>query len=263
MKQIIDKNKFGPWALVTGSSTGIGEGFAKHLAANGLNLVLVARRKDLLDKLAKTLINAHKIQCRIIEADLGKEETIQKIIEETTDLEIGLLISNAGSGSVGKFFDRTAEDLKERVQLNAISHLSLTHYFGKKMAERQKGGILLTGAMGAVEGLPYMANEAGTKGYIQSLGKSLHSEFKEYNIHITVLVTTPTETPVFHKLGFAKMPIKPNSVAQCVRESLDALAKNKMLVYPGLKFRIMRALTPESISRELTGRLLKKFNGIQ
>ena len=265
MKQIIDKYKFGPWALVTGASAGIGEGFGKHLAANGLNLVLVARRKDLLEELGKSLARKYKIQILIIEADLGKEEAIQQIIDATNDLEIGLLVSNAGTGSVGKFFERTEEELKERIQLNATSHLSLTHYFGKKMAERKRGGVLLTGAMGAVEGLPYMSNEAGTKGYIQALGKSLHSEFKEYGIHITVLVTTPTETSVFYKLGFSMQntPMRPIGVPQCVAESLHALVNNQMLVYPGLKFRIMRALTPESMAREMTGRMLKKNNNIR
>ncbi|QEC61471.1 SDR family oxidoreductase [Mucilaginibacter ginsenosidivorans] len=118
--------------------------------------------------------------------------------------------------------------------------------------------------MGAIEGVPYMANDAGTKGYIQSLGKSLHNELMEFGLHVTVLVTTPTETPVFYKLGFTKKntPVQPISIQQCVTEALSALSKNKVTVLPGLKFRIMAALTPGSLVRNMSGKMIKKNNGL-
>jgi short-subunit dehydrogenase len=132
------------------------------------------------------------------------------------------------------------------------------------MIGRKTGAILLTGAMGAINGVPFMANEAGTKGYIQSLGKSLHVELKEFGIHITVLMASPTDTPIFSKLGFTKKntPVQPISVEQCVHESLLALSKNKITVLPGLKFRIMNALIPGFLAREITGKMMKKNNGI-
>jgi short-subunit dehydrogenase len=118
--------------------------------------------------------------------------------------------------------------------------------------------------MGAIDGLPYMAKEAATKGYIQSLVKSLHAEFKEFGIHITVLITTPTDTPIVPQLGFNKdtMPMKPLSVEQCVKEALVAFSANRASVMPGLKFRIANALIPASISRKITGDLMKKNNKI-
>lgn len=229
-----------------------------------MNLVLAARRKELLQALSGTLSSRYGIQCRVVQADLGETEGVHSLIAKTSDLEIGLLISNAGTGDVAGFFDRDIGDLTKRILLNATSHLLLTHVFGKKMALKKKGGILLTGAMGAIEGVPYMAAEAATKGFVQVLGKSLHSELKTFGIHVTVLVTTPTETPVFYKLGFSlqNTPMKPLSVEQCVSETLQALAKNKNLVYPGLKFRIMRALTPESVARHMTAKMLKRNNHI-
>ncbi len=227
-------------------------------------MVLVARRISLLEQLGGELAKEFKIQYRIIDADLSEEIAIKKITDATDDLEVGLLISNAGTGNVRKFFSAEESDHRYILQLNAISHLSLTHYFGRKMAKRNRGGVLLTGALGATDGVPYMANEAGTKGYIQSLGKSLHTELKEFGIHVTVLITSPTETPVFGKLGFAKKntPVQPISVEQCVNEALLALSKNKITVLPGLKFRIMNALMPGSLSREMTGKIMKKNNGI-
>jgi len=133
------------------------------------------------------------------------------------------------------------------------------------MVARGKGGILLTGAMGAIDGVPYMANEAGTKGYIQSLGKSLHAEFKELGINITVLITSPTETPILGKLGFNKgnTPMKPLSVRQCVKEALSALQANRITVLPGLKYRVMNAIIPGSLSRKMSGMIMKKNNAIR
>jgi len=264
MKTVIDKKQFGPWALVTGASSGLGKEFARQLAADGLNLVLVARRQNLLEEISIQLEREYKIECRTIVADLSEPNAIDKIVAATDDIEIGLLISNAGTGNVGKFFSFEEPHHKYILQLNAISHLSLTYHFGKLMAKRKRGGVLLTGAMGATDGVPYMANEAGTKGYIQSLGKSLHTEFKEFGLHVTVLVTTPTETPVFYKLGFTmkNTPVKPISAKQCVSEALIALKKNKVTVLPGFKFRVMNALTPASVSREMTGKIMRKNNNL-
>jgi short-subunit dehydrogenase len=265
MKNLIDSNKFGPWALVTGASSGIGEGFARRLAQQGFQLILVARRRNELGNIGRELASRHNVRYQIIEADLSTESAVCEVIEQTEGMDIGLLISNAGTGVAGRFFDRSHKELKGVIQLNAVSHSLLANHFGKKMADRRRGGILLTGAMGAIHGVPYMANEAGTKGYIEGLGKSLHTELKEFGVHLTVLITPPTETPVFYKLGFTRenSPVAPITVQQCVEESLAALSLNKVTVMPGLKFRIMNALIPPSVARQMTGKILKKNNQIK
>jgi short-subunit dehydrogenase len=262
MKNIIDKNKFGPWAIITGASSGIGEGFARQLAADGLNLVLVARRISLMEQLGEELAKKFKIKYRVIEADLSEEMAIKKITDATDDLEVGLLISNAGTGNPRRFLDDEVADHKYILQLNVTSHMSLTHYFGRKMVARNKGGIVLTGAMGATNGVPYMANAGATKGYISTLGNGLHAEFKEFGVHMTTLLTSPIDTAnmTFGKVGFTKenSPVKPISVEQCVSETLVALSKNKISVIPGLKFRIMNALTPGFLSRAMIVNFMKK-----
>ncbi len=264
MKKIIDKTKFGPWAIVTGASSGIGKEFANQLAANGLNLVLVARRLHLLEEVAKSLTNEFGIQHCIIEADLAEENSIEKITKTTADLDIGLLISNAGTGKVGKFLSLELEEIKSVNHLNAISHLSLTHYFGRRFLKRGKGGILLSGAMGATDGVPYMSSMAGSKSLVLSLGRSLHYEFKNTGIHITVLEITPTDTAIIPKLGFHKdkMPMKPLSVKQCVEEGLAALVANRVSIMPGRIYRIMNALVPGPVKRNMAGDLFKKNNQI-
>ena len=260
----IDKEKFGPWAVVTGASSGIGREFARQLAANGLNVVLVARRLPLLEEVGRKLAQEFGIQYRAVQIDLAEEGFVKDIDAATSDLDVGLLISNAGTGKVGRFLSFEEAEQQRFVRLNALSHLSLTHYFGRRLAKRKKGGVLLTGAMGATDGVPFMASMAGSKALLLSLGKSLHYEFKEWGLNITVLITTPTDTPIVALLGFNKdtMPMKPISVQQCVHEALLALGANRVSVMPGLKFRIANVLVPESISRKVTGDLMKKNNGI-
>lgn len=257
--------QFGPWAIVTGASSGIGEEYSKQLAAHGFHLVLVARRLDLLEKHGAELSKKWGIQYRTVQADLSLPESYKKVIEASDDLDVGLLISNAGTGRSGRFLNRSEDDLLQIVHINALSHTWLTHYLGRKFIQRGKGGIALTGAMGATSGVPFMAIESGTKAFIEGFGKSLHWELKDKGVHVTVLVTTPTETPIIKELGFTKenTPVSPITTGQCVKETLKALSKNQVTVLPGLKFRIMNALMPDNLSREMMGKTMKKNNHIQ
>ena len=265
MKKTISTHTFGPWALVTGASSGIGEEFARQLAAQGLNLVLVARRQSLLEKLGSHLAQQYGIQYRVLGMDLATEGSVESLIEATSELDVGLLISNAGTGRPGKFLSRTLNDLMGIIQLNALSHLRLTHHFGQRLSRRGRGGIVLTGAMGATQGVPYMATESGTKALIEGLGKALHTEFGPTGVHVTVLKTSPTETPVLAALGFTAdtLPATPVSAAQCVRETLRALQANRASIIPGRKYRVMHALLPGSLSRRFMGNTMKRNNNIK
>lgn len=261
MATIIDRNRFGPWAIVTGASSGIGAEFARQLAASGLNLVLVARRTHLLEELGRQLHAAAGIQYRVIQADLSIDFAVDRICEMTEDLDIGLVISNAGTGAPTEFIQASEEKLMEIIRLNALSHHRLVHYFSKRLVKRGRGGgILLTGAMGAAGGIPFMANESASKGFILSLGLALHEEFRKYGIHLTVLETPPTDTPVLELLGLErdKLPMKPISVELCVSEALSALVANRPTVIPGRIYRILNAVIPASVSRKMSGKLFAK-----
>jgi len=264
MEEIKIKDKFGPWAVVTGASSGIGKEFCRQLADHGLNLVLVARRLQSLEQVGEELALEFGIRYRVVPADLAEQDSIGKIVNAVRDLDVGLLISNAGTGKPARFLSLEEDEHKGFIQLNAMSHLSLVHHFGRRFADRKGGGILLNGAMGATEGVPFMASMAGSKALLLSLGKSLHHEFAGSGIHITVLITPPTDTPIVPLLGFDKntMPLKPITAGQCVRESLSALKANRVSVMPGLKFRIAKTLVPESISRKMTGEMMKRNNKI-
>ena len=252
--------KFGPWALVTGASSGIGAEFARQLASSGLNVVLAARRGPLLDQLGSELAHSSGVKTRSVVIDLSKEGFIKKLRDAVDDLDIGLVISNAGTGNPGSFLSQDYDELLRLFRLNALAHLNIARHFGPRLATRGGGGILLGGAMGAAHGIPFMANDAGSKAYVQSLGESLHVELKRQGIHVTVLVVPPTDTAIITKFGLdpATMPMKPMSTAQCVSEALRALQKNRSLCLPGTTNRIMSALIPTAIARTMMGKMIEQ-----
>jgi len=238
MKTQIDKKRFGPWALVTGASSGIGREFARQLAASGLNVVLVARRESLLDEVGQGLAKDFNVQYRTVVADLSQEGFLDKLAEATNDLDIGLVVSNAGTGNPGEFLKIDRGELENLLRLNTLAHLDIAHHFGRRLAERGQGGLLFVGAMGADKGLPYMANDGGAKAYVQSFSEGLHVELKPLGVHVTVLPPGPTDTPVIAKLGLTPdtMPMKPMAVEQCVSEGLKALQENRSMIIPCLLY---------------------------
>lgn len=254
----IDKTKFGPWAIVTGASSGIGEEFARQLAASGLNLVLVARRLPLLETLGRQLAEQHGIQVHTVGADLTESDFLDKIEAVARDLDIGMVVSNAGSGNPGAFLTHDPALLHRVVRLNVDAHLTLVHHYGRRLAKRGRGGVLMVSAMGASGGLPYMSNDAATKAYIISLGQGLNVEFRKLGLHMSVLLPGPTDTAVIDEFGLdrATMPIKLMTVAQCVAEGLAAFNANRATHLSGRLNRLMATIIPASITRRLLGNML-------
>ena len=256
----LDKKQFGPWALITGASSGIGKEFARQIAASGINVVLVARREDLLTKAGVELSGRYGVKHQVVVLDLSREDFIEQLASATDDLDIGLVVSNAGTGNPGEFLKHDRQLLRETVRLGAMAHLDIAHHFGAKLAKRRRGGIVLAGAMGAEGGVPLMANDGAAKAYVHSLGEALHFEFKPLDVYVTVLAAGFTDTAVIGKFGLdpKTMPMKPMSVEQCVSEALDGLRKNRSRVVPGRMNRIMNALVPASLARKLEADLLGK-----
>src|SRR6267143_6274209 len=192
--------------------------------------------------------------------DLSQEGFLPKLAEHTKDLDIGLVVSNAGTANPGEFLKLDRQLLEETLRLNTMSHLDIAHYFGRQLAERKRGGLILVGAMGAENGVPFMANDGGGKAYVHSLGEALHYEFKPRGVYVTVVRAALTNTPVLAKFGFdpRTMPMKPMSVEQCVSEGLNALRENRSRIIPGRLNRIMNALVPASIKRTMTAKMLVK-----
>ncbi len=260
MRAGLDKRQFGPWALVTGASSGIGKEFARQIAAAGINVVLVARRESLLNDFGLGLSQNLDVKYRVIAMDLSQEGFIDALAEKTDDLDIGLVVSNAGTGNPGEFLKLDRRLLEATLRLNTMAHLDIAHHFGRKLAERRRGGLMLVGAMGAEIGVPFMANDGGGKAYVHSLSEALHYEFKPQGVYVTVLPAPPTDTPVMAKFGFdpQTMLMKPMGVEQCVAEALNALRENRSRIIPGRMNRIMNALVPAFVKRTMTAKLFGK-----
>jgi short-subunit dehydrogenase len=256
----IEKDTFGPWAIVTGASSGIGKEFARQLAASGLNLVLVARRLPLLEALGVQLEKEYGVHYRTVGLDLTEEGYMQRLDEATHDLDIGLLISDAGAGGPEDFLSTEHQMLRRIVQLNAITHLDLAHHYGRKLAQRGRGGILLVSTMGARQAVPFAANLAAAKAYVLSLGEALHVEFQKVGVHVTVLLPGATDTQASVDVGFdqANLPMRLMSTEQCVSEGLAALSANRASHIAGRMNRIMAAVLPRSVVGRMFGSMMRQ-----
>ena len=260
MKATLDKGQFGPWALVTGASSGIGKEFARQIAASGINVVLVARRDALLAELGRAISQEFDVQYRALAMDLSQEGFIAELADATHDIDIGLVVSNAGTANPGEFLKLNRQLLHATLRLNTMAHLDIAHHFGAKLAKRRRGGLILVGAMGAENGIPCLANDGGAKAYFHSLGEALHYEFKPRGVYVIVVPPPLTNTAVLAKLGFdpRTMPMKPMSVEQCVSEGLDALRENRSRIVPGRLNRFMDASVPAFVKRTFTAKMLGK-----
>src|SRR6266568_3986201 len=259
MRAALDKERFGPWALVTGASSGIGKEFGRQIAAAGINVVLVARREALLQEVGRSIAADFKVDYRALAMALSQEGFIERLTRDTNDLDIGLVVSNAGTPNPGEFLKLDRQLLQATLRLNTMAHLNITHHFGAKLVERRRGGLILIGSTGAEIGVPFLANDGGAKAYIHSLGEALHYEFKPRGVSVTVVPPPLTDTPVLAKLGFdpRTMPMKPLSVEQCVSEGLNGLRENRSRIVPGRLNRIMNALVPASLARKMEADMLR------
>lgn len=188
--------RFGPWALVAGASDGIGESFARQLAARGLNVVLLARREPLLEEVAAAIRAQYGVDTRIVVADLTGEDLEQRVAQATDDLEVGLLVYNAGAvHGARKFHDQPIEHALSLVQLNCRGPVLLTHRLGTAMRKRGRGGILLLTSLAALSGSSYTASYNATKSFDLILAESLWHELAPEGVDVMAVIAGATRTP--------------------------------------------------------------------
>jgi len=166
-------SRYDSWAVVTGASSGIGREIGYRLAEAGLNLVLVGRQRTLLEQMSTELANRHSIQVRIVELNLALESSVKTLEATTRDLDVGLLIGAAGFGTSGSFLNAQLEPEIEMLNVNCRALLELSWYFGRRFAERGRGGIVLMSSIVGFQGTPFAAHYAATKSYVQALWRSL------------------------------------------------------------------------------------------
>ena len=252
----IDPHTFGPWAIVTGASSGIGKEFARQLAASGFHVVLVARRLSIMEELGDRLAAEFGVQYRAVEVDLTEEHFLSTLEEATHDLDIGLVVSNAGTWMLGDFVTMDERALQRSLNLNVKAHLDVARHFGQRLAQRGRGGLLLTASTAGLQGIPFSAEYAAAKAYILTLGEGIHGELRKVGVHVTVLLPGATDTPLLAASGFDLPAIlKPMSTQQCVAEGLAALAANRATHIAGRLNRTLAVLMPRRLAIGMYGRL--------
>ena len=211
---------FGPWAVVTGASSGIGEAFARQLAAKGIHLVLIARRDDRLRKLADDLQGRHSVNTRIVPVDLAADDFLPVIAEATHDLDIGLLVNNAGILRGGRFLDHDLHDELNQLNLNTRAALVLAHYFGRRLQERRRGGVVFVASTLAFAGIPGMSGYAASKAHTLTFAEGFAREVAADGVAVLALCPGPTRTEIWPTGVTLTLPMRPEAVVEVALRKL-------------------------------------------
>lgn len=228
--------------LITGASSGIGESFARKLAALGHNLLLVSRSEDKLIMVCNEVGRSHNIRAEYFAVDLSRPNAAQSLFEETRkrDLEIDLLINNAGFGSMGDFAQLDLNRELNMIDLNIRSLVELTHRFLQPMRERKSGAIMNVASTAAFQPVPFMATYAATKAFVLSFSEALWEENRTYGIKVMALCPGVTETNFFEASSMLRPPARTSQTPEEVVDvGLRALARGKSSVISGWTNRLM------------------------
>jgi short-subunit dehydrogenase len=230
---MIDAKRYGPWALIAGGSEGVGASFAEMLADAGINIVLVARKPEPLEAVARA-VRARGAEVRTLSQDLTAPDLLARIREVTDDLEIGLLIYNAGdAGGVKGFLEHSLASAMKAIQLNVLGTTQLAHHFGGLMVKRGRGGLLFVGSMAGNAGTPRLATYCGSKAFEQVFAEALWGEFKPLGVDVLIQVLGATDTPARTRAGTEDVEGFPVQTAEEVaRQALEALPDGGPVIMP-------------------------------
>ncbi len=249
--------------LITGASGGIGEAFARRLAAEKHNLVLAARSEKKLAALCDELMLEHKITAHYVALDLTGYQADLRLFEETErhKFEIDWLINNAGFGSMGDFAKLELERELEMITLNVTTLVALTHRYLEKMRERESGVIINVSSTASFQPIPFMATYAATKAFVTSFSEAIAEENRPFNIQVTALCPGPTDTNFFNAARAEAFKMKGMQTPEAVVETaLSAVESGKAKVISGWTNyvgSIFGAFLPNSLVTRVVGRALR------
>ncbi|OBK22806.1 SDR family NAD(P)-dependent oxidoreductase [Mycobacterium asiaticum] len=227
-----DRSRYGPWALIAGGSEGVGAEFAKQLAGDGLDLVLIARKPE---PLADTAARCREIgaQVRTVAVDLLDPQAVAHITEETADVEVGLLIYNAGANTCRELFlDADLAAIGRVIDLNVTRMLALVQHFARPMRQRRRGGIILVGSIAGTYGSMQQSAYSGVKAFGRLFAESLWLELRDHNVDVLDLMLGVTRTPAMERAGlnFDVPGLSVSDPADVAREGLANLANGPVFV---------------------------------
>lgn len=250
-------------ALITGASSGIGEAFARKLAAQGRNVLLVARAEDRLITLCNELGRHNSIRAQYVAMDLRKPESPVTLFEETQKrgLTIDLLVNNAGFGGFGDFLKTDLDRQLNMIDLNVKAVVELTYRFLPPMRERKQGAVINVASTAGFQPVPFMANYAATKAFVLSFSEALWEENRALGVTVMALCPGTTDTNFFEAAHGKKPPARiAQTPEEVVDTALSGLARRKASVVSGFTNRLMveaERLTPRSLVIRVAGRMMR------
>jgi short-subunit dehydrogenase len=232
------QEKYGPWALITGASSGIGTEFARQLAARGLSVVLAARRVDRLEALADELQNRYYIKAKPVEVDLAEPDFLSTLGPAIEGLDVGLLVNNAGFGMTGDFLDNDLDRELAMLHVNCRAPVILAHEIGRRLKQRGRGGIIFTASVMAYLSAPCWTGYAASKGHNLQYAEGLRYEMKKHGVDVLALCPGATRTEFQEVSGLGAGEHYPMMrVEPVVAAALKALGR-KPAVIPGWQNRM-------------------------
>jgi short-subunit dehydrogenase len=254
-------------ALITGASAGIGEAFARRLARDGYDLIVVARRRVRLEELAAALQNNHGVHARVVEADLTQAAALHRLEQHVADTNLDLLVNNAGFGTIGRFAELDVHKEEEEIRLNVLALVRLTRSALPAMIKRGKGGIINVSSMAGFQPCPYTATYGATKAYVTSFTEALAEELRGTGVIVQALCPGFTRTE-FQERGGIDASGVPSfawmSAEEVVDASLAALARGRIICVPGLGNQMLSAVSgavPRAAVRRIVGAFMRRAAG--
>lgn len=244
-------SKYGGWAVIAGASEGLGAAFAEALAARGMNLVLLARRVELLAEVKERLSARTKVEIRIEVCDLARHDLAQVLEGITRDLDVGIAIYNAAYAPIGNVLDHSIDDLLRVIDVNVRGPLLFARVLAPGMVKRRRGGIVLMSSMAGFQGAPRLATYAASKAFNTIFAEGLWGELAPHGVDVLVSCAGAIRTPGYEKARKADAPGTLDA-SVVVQQTLDALGHGPTLV-PG---------TTNQLARFVLGRCLPRRTAI-
>jgi len=225
----------GMTALITGASAGLGEAFARQLATQGANLVLVARSEGTLNQLAETLQGETSVQVTVVPVDLSSAEAVDRLIAEVRrrEIRIDILVNNAGLGVFENFLDTTFAKQVEQVDVNVRALIALTYAFVPGMAAMHRGGVINLASTAAFQPLAGASVYAASKAFVLFFSEALALELNKTGVTVTAACPGPVATQFFAKMNPKLQAKQMDQPGPVVSDILRGFERGKRVVYPG------------------------------
>ena len=254
------ESTYGPWAIVTGASAGLGEHYTRQLAERGLNVLIVARRLDRLSELASELMSNHQVEIECLALDLTATDAIESLLGACQNKDIGLLVNNAGFGIKKPFAENEYSALRDMVRLNCEVPVLLTHALLAKLKNRDTAGIINLASVAGFQPTPFMSVYGATKAFDLLFSEALSSELEGSGIDVLAVCPGSTDTEFHAVAGSESTFPKLDDPRSVVLKSLNCLGKRAVYIH-GFRHRLLiffSRLTPRFLVTRVAHSMLKK-----